>query len=82
MTAEDEALKSMAAQVRSVLRAEQGRNWSARAGKALLLLAVLSLLLWWWWPEDKTVHWQTHVLDRGDMQLTATATGNRKARSL
>lgn len=81
MTAEDEALKSMAAQVRSVLRAEQGRNWFARAGKALLVLAVLSLLLWWWWPEDKTVHWQTHVLDRGDMQLTATATGNLQPKS-
>lgn len=81
MTAEDETLKGMAAQVHSMLRAEQGRNWTGRAGTALLVLAVLALLLWWWWPEDKTIHWQSHVLDRSDIQLTATATGNLQPKS-
>lgn len=82
MTAEDEALKGMAAQVHSMLRAEQGRNRSGRAATALSVLAVLALLLWWWWwPQDKTVQWQTHVLDRSDMELTATATGNLQPKS-
>jgi|SRR5690554_4852562 len=81
MTTADEALQSMAAQVRAVLRTEQGRNRFGRTGTVLFVLVVLALLLWWWWPEDNTVHWQTHVLDRGDMELTATATGNLQPKS-
>lgn len=82
MTVEnDDALKAMAAQVRTMLRAEQGRKWLGSGVTALLVVLVLAALAWWFWPEDKTVHWQTHVLDRSDMVLTATATGNLQPKS-
>ena len=58
MTVEnDDALKAMAAQVRTMLRAEQGRKWLGSGVTALLVVLVLAALAWWFWPEDKTVHW-------------------------
>jgi len=77
----DDALKEMATQVRTLLRSEQGRTWKGTAMIALLVLAVLAGLAWWLWPKDTTIHWQTHMLDRGDMVLTATATGNLQPKS-
>ena len=77
----DDPLKGMATEVRTVLRAEQGHKWMGGGLTVLLILAVLAALVWWLWPQDKTVHWQTQVLDRGDMVLTATATGNLQPKS-
>lgn len=77
----DDALKEMATEVRTMLRAEQGRKWTSTLAIVLLLMVLLAGVVWWLWPEDKTVHWQTHVVDRGDMVLTATATGNLQPKS-
>lgn len=80
-TKKDSALDDMAAQVRTVLRAEQGGKWRGRILVALLVLLALAGLAWWLWPQDQSVRWQTHVLDRGDMALTSTATGNLQPKS-
>lgn len=77
----DDALKEMATEVRTMLRAEQGRKWTSTLAIVLLLMVLLAGVVWWLWPEDKTVHWQTHLVDRGDMVLTATATGNLQPKS-
>lgn len=77
----DGDLKDMADQVHTMLRAEQGRGWLGSGTTVLLILALLVVLVWWFWPQDKTVHWQTQVVDRADMVLTATATGNLQPKS-
>lgn len=71
----------MAEQVHAVLRSEHARSRSSRyigLGIALLLIAALS---WWLWPEEQPIQWQLHSVDRGDMVLSATATGNLQAKS-
>lgn len=80
-TANTDELKAMAAQVRAMLRAEQGRKWLGSGITALLILLLVAVLAWWFRPEDGTVRWQTHALDRSDMVLTATATGNLQPKS-
>lgn len=74
-------LNDMAEQVHAVIRSEHSRNRFNKylgIGIVLLLIAVIS---WWLWPEDEPVQWQLHVVDRGDMVLSATATGNLQAKS-
>ena len=80
MTDDDTSLKKMADQVRGVIRAEQGRKWSAW-GIAAALVLLVAAVVWWRWPEDEPVQWQTALVDRGDMLLTATATGNLQPKS-
>ena len=80
MTDDDTSLKKMADQVRGVIRAEQGRKWSAWGIAAALVVLVVAVV-WWRWPEDEPVKWQTALVDRGDMLLTATATGNLQPKS-
>lgn len=80
MTDDDTSLKKMADQVRGVIRAEQGRKWSAWGIAAALVVLVVAVV-WWRWPEDEPVQWQTALVDRGDMLLTATATGNLQPKS-
>jgi HlyD family secretion protein len=73
---EETRLDEMAREVRAVIRTEHARG---RLGLALWLaagLVVAGSLAWWLWPREETIVWQTHVVDRGDMLLTATATGN------
>lgn len=69
-------LDAMADEVRDVIRSEHRRG---RRGLKLGLLAAAvagGLLVWWLWPRPSGVAWETHVVDRGEMILTATATGN------
>lgn len=74
-------LKRMAAEVNAVIRAEKSRGrFHIRLWLALAAVVVLALL-WWLWPQETGVQWQTHTLDRADMQLTAMATGNLQPKS-
>ncbi|MFA7552839.1 MAG: efflux RND transporter periplasmic adaptor subunit [Spongiibacteraceae bacterium] len=77
----DPSLKKMAAEVRTVIRAEKHRNRFNTVGWLMLGGAIMLLLLWWLWPADTKVQWQTYTLDRADMVLTAMATGNLQPKS-
>ncbi len=75
------SLNDMAEQVHAVIRSEHSRSRFSRyigLGIGLLLIAAVS---WWLWPKDPTIQWQLHTIDRGDMVLSATATGNLQAKS-
>lgn len=74
-------LDDMAEQVHAVIRSEHSRNrFSKYIGPAIALL-LIATLSWWLWPREQPVQWQLHSVDRGDMVLSATATGNLQAKS-
>lgn len=66
--------------VLAILHAARGKRRFIGWGTASLALLVL-LLCWWLWPEEDGIRWQTQTVDRGDMVLTATATGNLQPNS-
>lgn len=66
----------MAEEVRAVLRTEHKRGRLGLVATAVAILVVLALIAWWLAPRTEIIVWQTHAVDRGDMLLTATATGN------
>ena len=69
----------MAEEVRRVIRTDRGgRRTGFRVLAGALLLAGLA---WWFWPEEETRSWVFAEVDRGDMVLTATATGNLEPKS-
>lgn len=71
----------MASDVNRIIRSEHSRN---RAGKLIAVLAipvVVAVLLFLLWPAEAVPVWQTHAIDRGDMILTATATGSLEPKS-
>ncbi|MDZ7825338.1 MAG: efflux RND transporter periplasmic adaptor subunit [Gammaproteobacteria bacterium] len=69
----------MAEEVRRVIRTDRGgRRTGFRVLAGVLLLAGLA---WWFWPEEETRSWAFATVDRGDMVLTATATGNLEPKS-
>jgi HlyD family secretion protein len=78
---EEPALDEMARQVRAVIRTEHARGLRGYATWAAAAVVAAALLAWWLWPGEETVRWQTHTVDRGDMVLTATATGNLEPKS-
>lgn len=77
----NDSLKHMADDVHAVIRSEQSRGRFSRLIWLALALLIIAAISWWLWPVDKTVHWQTQLLERGDMVLNATATGNLQAKS-
>lgn len=81
MSDEERALEQLADNVSQTLERGQGRRWAAMPGWGLVLLLCAGAAAWWWWPEDETTRWQLQALDRGDMRLTAVATGNLAAKS-
>ncbi|MGI9327951.1 MAG: efflux RND transporter periplasmic adaptor subunit [Pseudomonadales bacterium] len=72
----EDQLADMAEEVRAVLRTEQKRGRSGLTATAVAIVVAIALITWWLWPQDETIVWQTHMVDRGNMLLTATATGN------
>jgi len=66
----------MAREVRAVIRTEHTRGRLGIAAWALAALVVTGAIAWWLWPVEQQTAWRTQVVDRGDMVLTATATGN------
>ena len=77
----DPSLKEMADEVNTVIRSEKGRGRLSKIGWIALAVVGLAALLWWLWPTQPKVEWQTHTLDRADMELSATATGNLQPKS-
>ncbi len=77
----DPSRQEMAAEVNRVIRAGRERGRASRWTWLVVFLALIALCGWWLWPDDKEVRWQTHGLDRGDMVLTATATGSLEPKS-
>jgi len=73
---QEDQLDDMAEEVRAVLRTEHQRGRLGQVASAGSILVVLALIAWWLWPRAETTVWQTHVVDHGNMLLTATATGN------
>lgn len=78
---EDSSRQEMAAEVNRVIRSARKRGRVGRLVWLLVLAALLVIAAWWLWPDGEEVRWQTHVLDRGDMVLTATATGSLEPKS-
>lgn len=77
----DSALRDMAAEVNAVIRSEHKRVRLSRVSWSVAGLILLAAPLWWFWPSETELKWQTQPLDRADMVLTATATGNLQPQS-
>lgn len=71
--------QAMAEEVRAAIRSQRRRG---RTGSLILIVSVLTvaLLAWWLWPREAVLQWQTRTVDRGNIVLTATATGNLEPR--
>lgn len=80
-TPPDSSLTEMADEVNTVIRAEKARGRFRQTGWLVLAALVVGALAWWFWPTQPAVQWQTHALDRADMLLSATATGNLQPKS-
>lgn len=80
-THNDPSLKKMADGVNAVIQSEKRRGLFSKIGWFALGVAVVAASLWWFWPTHPKVQWQTYALDRADMELTATATGNLQPKS-
>lgn len=73
---EDRPQTDMAEAVRAAIRTEHTRS---RLGIAMWIAAAVlagGALIWWFRPAAPATTWQTVAVDRGNMVLTATATGN------
>jgi len=77
----NDSLNDMAKEVHATLRSEQTRGRYSRFFWLALVLLIILATSWWLWPVEKTIQWQTQLIERGDMLLTATATGNLQAKS-
>lgn len=73
--------ETIASEVRSVIRSRRRRGRSGLIAWIAVALVLVALLVWALWPRETTVEWQTRSVDRGDMALSATATGNLEPRS-
>jgi HlyD family secretion protein len=78
---EETSRQEMADEVNRVIRSQHKRSRAGRLIWLLVLAALVAIAGWWLWPGDGEVQWQTHNLDRGDMVLTATATGSLEPKS-
>jgi HlyD family secretion protein len=65
-----------AADVDTVLRAGQRRDRFPMVLMVATALVLVVLLAWWLWPGEEALAWDTRVVERGDIVLSATATGN------
>ncbi|HSH48548.1 MAG TPA: biotin/lipoyl-binding protein, partial [Halomonas sp.] len=77
----DPSLEEMADEVRSAIRSQRRRGRFGLIGWLAAGVVLLILLLWWFWPRETIIEWETHAVDRGNMVLMATATGNLEPRS-
>ncbi|PLW83865.1 efflux RND transporter periplasmic adaptor subunit [Kineobactrum sediminis] len=75
------SLDDMEQQVRAAIRSGNRRSVKTVAGWSLAGIAIVGVLAWWLWPTDQTNLWREAVVDRGDMVLTVTATGNLEPKS-
>lgn len=75
------SLKDMADDVNAVIRSAKRRGRFSKMAWLALAVAVAGAAAWWFWPTQSKVQWQTYTLDRADMVLTATATGNLQPKS-
>ncbi|MGE0623163.1 MAG: efflux RND transporter periplasmic adaptor subunit [Pseudomonadales bacterium] len=66
----------MAREVRAVIRTEHSRSRLAIAAWVLAAILIAVVLGWLFRPQAPETTWRTEAVDRGDMVLTATATGN------
>ncbi len=81
MADEARALDELADEVTRTLERGTGRRRRVLGTWLALLLLLLSAAAWWWWPREAVTRWQEVALDRGDIPLSATATGNLVAES-
>lgn len=74
------APEGMAAEVRAAIRSQRRRGRFSTLVWLVLLAVLATTLAWWYWPRENTLEWETRLVDRGDMVLEATATGNLEPR--
>ncbi|HLS05079.1 MAG TPA: efflux RND transporter periplasmic adaptor subunit [Wenzhouxiangella sp.] len=77
----DPELQEMADKVRTAMASQRRRGRSGLVGWAAAGLVIVVLLIWWLWPSAEGIEWETHAIDRGDMVLVVTASGNLEPRS-
>lgn len=46
----------------------------------VLIGGLIAAVVWWQYPREQEIHWQTQPIDRGDIVLTANATGTLQPR--
>jgi HlyD family secretion protein len=73
---DEPGVDEMAREVRAVIRSEHAHGRVTLAFWAGAGLLIAAAAAWWLWPAGPEIVWQTQQVDRGDMRLTATATGN------
>jgi len=69
-------LDEMAREVRATIRSEHARSKTVIGAWVIAAVLVAAALISWLWPDEKPITWRTQPVDRGDMVLTATASGN------
>lgn len=64
---------------RTLARSRRGRlpMW---VGSTLVVGGIIAAVAWWQWPREQPIHWQTQPADRGDIIVSASATGTVEAR--
>lgn len=77
----DNSLDAMEREVRAAIHSGNSRGAKTLVSWGLAGVAVVGVLAWWLWPTAEATQWQEALVDRGDMVLTATATGNLEPKS-
>ncbi|TXD34789.1 efflux RND transporter periplasmic adaptor subunit [Lujinxingia vulgaris] len=64
---------------RTLARSRRGRLplW---VGSTLVVGGIIASVAWWQWPREEPIHWQTRPAERGDIIVSASATGTVEAR--
>mgnify|MGYP006284849435 FL=1 len=78
---ESTRMEEMAAEVESAVRSERHRGVLRYVLWALVVLGIAGAIAWWQWPREESIEYHTAGVDRGDLVVTATATGNLEPES-
>jgi HlyD family secretion protein len=63
-------------EVRETIRTNRTRSWWTWGIVIVVLLGLVGAVVWWWQSGEQKTRYRTVSADRGDIVLTATATGS------